>query len=154
MLILDEKSLEIPLNQLFFESFFGKSAENLYELAEKFYKDEDYSASIALCTKCLSLGENKEDFELAKPLVLIAQNLYKCKLERWIFLRPLAVGIVFRHIRGKHDSSKIIMDSGLNLGIVDLLVLILIIVKIKLFERRGVFPKSWRTIFKKLSIWY
>jgi hypothetical protein len=64
----------------------------------------------------------------------------------------LAVGIVIRHIRGKRESSKIIIDSGMELGIVDLAVLILIIVKIMLFERWGIFPKSLRTIFKKLFI--
>lgn len=152
VLILDDKYIEFPLNQLYFESFFGKSADYFYELAKNYYRNEDYSASIALCTKCLSIGENESDFELTKPLILIAQNLYKCNLERWIFLRPLAVGIVIRHIRGKRESSKIIIDSGIELGIVDLAVLILIIVKIMLFERWGIFPKSLRTIFKKLFI--
>ena len=147
---MSDKYIEFPLNQLFFESIGGKSASHFYELAKKYYKDEDYSASIALCTRCLYLCENEGNFELTKPLSLIAQNLYKSNMERWIFLRPLAVGIVIRRIRNKRAFSGIVIDSGIDLSIIDLAVLVLLIARIILFERRGIFPKSFRAVLKKL----
>jgi hypothetical protein len=138
------------LDQLFFESIVGKSVSHFYELAKKSYKDGDYSASIALCTRCLYLGENEVNFESTKPLSLIAQNLYKSNMERWIFLRPLAVGIVIRSNRNRRAFSEILTDSGINLGIADWAVLILLIARIILFERWGIFPKSSRAVLKKL----
>ena len=150
MTILNDNSLEFPLNQLFLKSSVGKSADYFYELAKQYHEGEDYSASIALCTRCLYLGENEGDFDLTKPLFLIAQNLYECNLERWIFLRPLAMGIVFRRIRNKGAFTEAIIDSGIDLGIIDLAVLVLLISRMILFERWGVFPKSLRLVFKKI----
>ena len=147
---MSNKHIEFSLNQLFFESIVGKSTSHFYELAKKYYEDEDYSASIALCTRCLYLCENEGNFELTKPLSLIAQNLYKSNMERSIFLRPLAVGIVIHSIRNKRAFSEILIDSGIDLGIIDLAVLVLLIARIILFEQRGIFPKSSRAVLKKL----
>ena len=150
MIILNDKSLEFTLNQLFLKSIVGKSADHFYELAKQYYKDEDYSASIALCTRCLYLCESKGDFDLTKPLFLIAQNLYECNLERWIFLRPLAMGIIIRRIRNKGALTETMTDSGIDLGIIDLAVLALLIARMILFEQWGVFPKSFRMVSKKI----
>lgn len=146
---MDKENFELSINHLFLNSFFEKTPNNYFKLAKVFIKYEDYSASIALCLKGLSVVENEHDFEKTSLLILLAQNLYKCELPRRIYLRPLAVGIAHFGIRVKATFIRTTRDSCINLDILDFAILFLLLVRIETFERWGFFPKSFRTIFRK-----
>ena len=147
------KKLIPPLSEeLLCKSLGGTSTENLYELAKEYFRSQDYSASIAVSTRCLSIGENFENFEATKPLVLIAQCLYKSNMESWSYLRPLALGITIHWKKGRILVLQFLDHPDIQLGISGFIVLLLIIGRIMVFERRGIFPKSLSRIVNKLRL--
>lgn len=131
---------------------FEKTSTEIYELARRYFELQDYSGSIALCTYSLSIFDNNEDCDIQKSLILLAVNLYHCKLERKVYLRPLTISLLENN---KFKFSRMLREfnrDAKQLGLVDVSVIVLIILKLILLESWGLYLKSGSNLFKRFRL--
>lgn len=129
--------------QKYFDEFFN-SEEDLYLLSLEYFMNSDLSGAIALSNLCISLNEDRRTTILVKSLILLAKSLRASQLQRFKYIRPLALVIwKCRPIPWKELMQEL-DDPILKKRICNYLYAIMILLKVVLIESLGLFPRRLR----------
>jgi hypothetical protein len=126
------------------------SIDEIYELARSYYSLGDYSASLALCTFCLSKFEVLERFEIHRPLILLSANLYRSGLPKSAYLRPFAIALIGNSGIRIHLKLRMFKHTVKSLSILEIIVIVPLLLRIIFLETLGIFPKSKEVIYRRV----
>jgi hypothetical protein len=143
-------SHSFPSYQVFHEAMIENSVDGIYELAQTYFRVNDYAASIALCTFCLSKIDNAQRIEMHRPLILLSANLYRSGLARRVYLRPLAISLIRNREIQMLVKLRSFQYTVKHLSISEMVLIVSLILRIVLLESWGIFPKSKDVIYRRV----